>query len=248
MASFIQLKNTPIKEVIFTISFKENIALEKLELFKQLPQITEKFPIINTGFQTQLRSKNNEPPVSKVSEVGFIMKDKLNSYIIQAKKGSFAFHKVNGYESFETLLIKLETYWNELIKICGDLTILNLSVRYLNLIEKEKDEKISDLLNIVTKHPFGEENETNLTQHRFKYDKNSQITITVVTAKPNFVVTEKQNNKLKDGVVLDIIINKKINSDTQATFDFTNFNEMRTVKNEIFFKIITEKTINKYNK
>jgi uncharacterized protein (TIGR04255 family) len=247
MASFIQLESTPIKEVIFTISFKENVALEKLQLFKQLPQITEKFPIINTGFQTQLSAKNNEAPVPKVSEVGFIMKDKSNSYIIQAKKGSFAFHKVNGYENFEALLTKLEVYWNDLIKICGDLTILNLSVRYLNLIEKEKDEKISDLLNIVTKHPFGE-NETNLTQHRFKYDKNPQITITVVTAKPNFVVTDKQNNKLKDGVVLDIIINKKIDSNKQIAFDFTNFNEMRTVKNEIFFKSITEKTINKYNK
>jgi uncharacterized protein (TIGR04255 family) len=247
MASFIQLKNTPIKEVIFTISFQENIELEKLEFFKKLPLIIENFPIANMGFRTQLSPGKNELSVSKVSQMGFILKDKSNSYIIQAKRGSFAFHKVNGYESFESILIKLETYWDELVKICGNLTIFNLSVRYLNLIGKEEKEKVSDLLTIVTKHPFGEDNETNLTQHRFKYDKNPQITVIVVTAKPNFIDPDKQNNKVKDGVVLDIIVNKKIDAQEGKVFRFESFNEMRGIKNDIFFKSITEQTIKKYS-
>jgi len=36
MASFIKLKNPPIREIIFTISFSENVSLEKLDAFKSL--------------------------------------------------------------------------------------------------------------------------------------------------------------------------------------------------------------------
>ena len=240
MASFITLKKTPIKEIIFTISFKENVELEKLENFKSLPKITETFPICNKGFNAQVEAiSDQEAPTTKVSSDGFILKDKSpHSYLIQARRGSFSFHKVNGYESFEDLIIQLKTYWDLFIEVSGQLTVVNLSVRYLNFIEQSKDEKINDLITINTTHPFGAI-KTNFTQHQFRYDKNPDIVVNVVTA-------IGQDGE-KNGIVLDIILNKRIEINKELTFDFTSFNDMRTVKNEMFFKSITEHTIKKYN-
>ena len=240
MASFIKLKNTPIKEIIFTISFKENIELEKLEIFKKAPKIAENFPLVNKGFNTQIEAKLNQVPTSNVSTDGYIFRSKsAEPYLIQARRGSFSFHKVNGYESFESLINELKTYWDILIQSCGQLTIVNLSVRYLNFIEKNTEENINDLITINTVHPFGKKIDTNFTQHKFIYDKNPEIIVNVITA--------IGKNGDKDGVILDVILNKKIEIKKDEVFDFNTYTDLRTAKNDIFFKSITEKTINKYN-
>ncbi len=240
MASYIKLKNPPIKEIIFTISFKENIEPEKLEKFKASSKIAENFPVVNKSFNTHVQAIQNQTPTTRVLSDGFIFGSKEpHTYLIQARRGSFSFHKINGYVSFEDMVKELKIYWDELIACCGTLTIVNLSVRYLNFIEKNKEEKINDLITINTTHPFGDNNETHFTQHRFNYENEPEITVNVVTA--------RAKDKDKDGILIDVILNKKVQLANGQGFDFASFNDMRTAKNDIFFKSITEETIKKYN-
>ena len=240
MASFIKLKNTPIKEIIFTISFNENVPVEKLDIFTGLPQIKNTFPIVDKGFNTHLVAKPKEQPTSKTSIDSYILRSlKPLSKIIQARKGSFSFHKVNGYEHFEKLISELHEYWGLFVQCTGVLTVNNISVRYLNFIEKDKEEDFIDLVTIHTQHPFGKEIESNFTQYRFKYDSIPTITANVITA--------KGKDGLKEGIVLDIILNKKIEMIQNIEIIFSSFYDLRIAKNDLFFRSITEKTINKYN-
>lgn len=238
MASFIKLKQTPIKEIIFTISFTENIDDTKLELFSKLPLIQDVFPIKNSGFNTHVQALNNQPPKAKVSLDGFILRsEKPYKKILQARKGSLSLHVVNIYESFDNIIVELKKYWDLLIECCDKLTVNNLAVRYLNFIEFKEGDLIEDLITINTKHPFGKNIENAFTQHKFAYDKNPQISINVVST--------IGKNETKNGIILDILLNKKI--ENNGDFGFNNFGDMREAKNDIFYKSITELTINRYN-
>lgn len=239
MATFIKLKQTPIKEIIFTISFQENVDDTVLEVFTKLPAIHTNFPSINKGFNTQVQAVNNQPPTAKVSVDGYILRSETpHIKLLQVRKGSLALHLVNKYENFDTLINELSKYW-ELLESCyeHDLTVNGITVRYLNFIELRENDNTEELTTINTKHPFGTKLENTFTQHRFAYEENAAITINVVS-------TIGKNDK-KDGIVLDIILNKKI--ETTGKFSFDSFTDMREAKNDIFFRSITEKTIKRYN-
>lgn len=238
MASFIKLKRTPIKEIIFTISFKENIDDTNLEVFSLLPLIKDNFPVKNNGFNTQVQALNNQPPKTKVSLDGFILRSETPyKKILQARKGSLSLHVVDNYENFDNITTELKQYWNLLIKCCKELTVNGLTVRYLNFIELKEGDLIEDLITINTKHPFGKKIVNAFTQHKFAYDKNPSITINVVST--------IGKNETKNGIILDLILNKKI--ENNSPFNFDSFVDMREAKNDIFFKSITEGTINRYN-
>jgi len=240
MAYFIKLKNPPIREIIFTISFNENVPVEKLDVFKGLPEIAKTFTVIDKGFNTEVVAKNNEQPISKTTLDGYLLRSPATfSRIIQARKGSFALHKVNGYEEFEILIKEFFKYWDLLVQCTGTLTVNNISVRYLNFIEKSSNETTNDLITIVTNHPYGDAIDNNFTQYKFKYDKAPEIEATIIIA--------KGKNGNSDGMVLDIILNKKINNSPNREFILNSFADMKAAKNDLFFRSITETTIKKYN-
>lgn len=233
MASSIKLKNTPIKEIIFTISFNETIPLEVLEGYKQLPEIAEKFTIADKGFNMKVEAMGGEQPVSNASVDGYVLRCLPLSRIIQARRGSFSFHKVNGYEAFEKLMAEFRYYWDLLIQITGKLTVNNLSVRYLNFIAENPGEKMTT---IRTGHPFGEHIEGYFTQYRFKYDQNPQIGVNIITAKG------------KEGeIILDIILNMPLRNEPNTQIVFDSLASMQQVKNDLFFRSITEEAIQKFN-
>ena len=211
MASFIKLKNPPIREIVFSISFYETVAVSRLECFKELPEISNTFKVADKGFNTEVIAKINEQPTSNTTLDGYVLRSSnALSKIIQARRGSFALHKVNGYEEFEILIKEFFEFWDLLIKCTGKLTVNNISVRYLNFIEKKPTEKISDLITITTTHPYGEAIDNNFTQYKFKYDKKPEIESTIIIA--------KGKNGDTDGIVLDIILNKKIINEANKEF------------------------------
>lgn len=233
MTDFIKLSTTPIMEIIFTISFNENVPIDKLDEFKAIPQILNKFTIVDKGADTSKEGKYTE-----IID-GYVLKCPTpESRIIQAKRGSFSYHKVNGYEGFELLLNELHEYWSCFTKITGELTINNLSVRYLNLIEKEPHEKNSDILTIYTNHPFGAQVTSSFHQINLKYETPSDIVANIITADGDVVMGA--------GIILDISLDKKITEKQDIDTIFQVFYDMRTTKNEIFFNSITDNTVKKY--
>ena len=214
--------------------------MEKLDIFKSSSEIAKRFPTVGKGFNTQLEAKGNEQPTSKTFLDGYVLRcPPPLSRIIQARRGSFSFHKINGYENFEILIKELYEHWDILVQSVGSLTVNNLSVRYLNFIVINPGEEINDILTIHTTHPFGKAIESNFLQYKFKYDANPEIDTTVITA--------KGNEGTQSGIVLDIILNKKIRDEQNKDAFFSYFFDMRKAKNDLFFRSITENTIIKYN-
>jgi len=71
-----KLKRTPIKEIIFKISFNETIDMAFLGKFKNLSHISEKFPLVDNGFHADIRESDGQKPETTVLNDGYNLKNK----------------------------------------------------------------------------------------------------------------------------------------------------------------------------
>lgn len=229
----------PIKEIIFSISFSDDIEINCLNKFIELQEIKKAFPTIKPGYKANIKNLNDDkPPVSNVHKAGYILKcDEPCNRILQAKLGLFAFHKTKEYETFRNLMSELSHYWSLFQSCTGKLKVTNVSLRYLNFIEIEENENIRDYLKIDVSSPFGPYlNEFIHLKFKIENDQNSDATI---------VVTKGKDGQ-KKGIILDIILNKNFDKQIFDLIEFA-FEGMREIKNDIFQKAIKVKTKKKYN-
>ncbi|MDD5150944.1 MAG: TIGR04255 family protein [Flavobacterium sp.] len=238
MATFLKLENPPIKEIIFTISYNEIIDNDGLQRFVNEPKIKDDFKIVHKSIKKEIHI-NSSSDSAKLSSLhdGFIITSP-NKKIIQIKKGSFSFHKVDGYCSYQELYENMIEYWELLDKsTLDDLIVNNISVRYINLILKDESENSQDLLTIYTKNEFEEEilNFRNYISFKHKLDKSLQINI--------FTANEENQN----GIVLDITLTKSIIQKNSCKDFYEDLQGFRNIKNEVFFKCLTKNTIKKLN-
>lgn len=238
MTGYFDLKHTPIKETILSISFSNNVTIDCLKKFKELELIRLRFPNAAEGFNTSLTSDTpTSPPIADVQKSGFILRcEPPCNRILQAKRGLLAFHLTKEHEPFANILKEFDEYWSLFQECTSSLNVTQVSLRYLNFISKEDDEKPDDLVTIITKSPFPME-ESFFNQVKFKVPQDKTVTATIVTT------IGKEQGKL--GIILDITLQRKYE---QRSFENISkaFDGMREIKNNIFRDSITETTLNKY--
>jgi uncharacterized protein (TIGR04255 family) len=240
MANYPTLSYTPIRETIFTISYSETIPHEVIKLFSQKKEIAEKYDSVSDGFSTNVVATEGQTPQANITADGYILKCNKDHKIIQARKGSFSFHRVNHYENFDVLLSELMSLWESLVSCCEKkLRINNISLRYLNFIEFDDNDKISDLIKIVPTNPFTDDLSQSFVHLNFKDKEHENVDINVFTAYP--VIRES-----KRCVILDNILNQKQENTDNYEAIKNDFIIMRGIKNYVFFTSVTEYTLNKY--
>lgn len=234
---------TPIKEIIFTLSFKGEVNNTHIMEFIKDPIIVKDFNV-NRQKEELAAVKINEQSVQGFTEHSTILENSEKDKILRVRKGAVALYKVNEHEKYEYLLNALVEYWESLkSKVEDDLMIQGISLRYINFIECEEKETIKDLLNIYTNHPFSEE-EINRNFSQIQLLKPDNIHPTPIEVN---LVASNASHKGKKGVLFDIILNRKVEEEEEQTLNAL-FKGMRNIKNELFFKSITDRTINKYTK
>lgn len=234
------MNENPIKEIIFSISFAENVDIKNLDRFVKKSEIKKAFPISKKGYNANLKAdiKNEkETPITDIQRNGYILKsDEPHNKILQVRKGMFAFHKTREYKSYEELIPELNLYWQLLQSCAKRLTVTNVSLRYLNFIEIENQSKFKEYVTIETKSPF-KDIDSSFTSFNFNVDTNSNTDVKIIVA--------KGVDGTKNGIILDIILNRHFKNKTFCNISDA-FNDMRKYKNDIFEKCITKKTKNKY--
>lgn len=242
MASLSDFESTPIKEIIFTISFSSDVEMSCLEKFKELPEIATKFSNQEEQYTTQINNIEIFKPTTTFVKNGFLLKSSPDdNKVLQIKTGVFSFHKINQYEQYHNLLSELIRYW-ELFTMClnSKISITRVSLRYINFIKIEGKETLKDLVNINTNHPFNKfVLNSNFNKIQFNYNQGDNTPIDVT------LVTSMAKDKDKDGVLLDIILNKQIPASSKQTLQ-PLFEGMRNIKNYLFEQSITTTTFDKY--
>lgn len=143
------LRQTPIKETIFSVSYEEIVDATCFEKFLRLELVRNKFKDIKPSIDQQFKIKDQGVEISS-NENGFHLKNE--NEVIQIRKGSFSLHYLNGYIKFSEILNELIKYWLEFDKVTNDdLTITDFSVRYINVIETDNENQPSHLVQLYPK-------------------------------------------------------------------------------------------------
>lgn len=229
------LDNTPIKEIIFSISYEEIVDKDCFDKFVNLNSIKEKFNEIKPSETNSIRITNKGLKHSK-DNTGFHLKNE--NEVLQMRMGSISYHYLNKYIEFDEILGSIIKYWKCFDQVSKDtLTVSEISVRYINVIEVDEDNPASHLVQLYPKQSDDREiiNFQNLVS--FSYLKHPKYVVNVVSTKP------------KDGLVLlDISVSYKYDNFKQEIEIAEKFKALQEIKNKAFFDSITAKALIKYLK
>lgn len=233
---FPTLDNTPIKEIIFSISYDGIVDKSCFDKFVNLDFVKEKFNNIKPSETNSIQITNEGLKHSK-DNTGFHLKNE--NEVLQMRMGSISYHYLNTYRNFDKILDSLITYWEAFDQNTKDnLIISEISVRYINLIEIDEDNPASHLVQLYPKQSDDRKifNFQNLVS--FSYSKHPEYIINVVSTKPK-----------NEFVLLDISVNYKLLKGLNKEENLKDrFKPLQVLKNKAFFDSITAKALIKYMK
>ena len=228
------LSNTPIREIVFSLSYSELVDKDCFKKFINVDSIKKKFIDIKPSIDQKFNINNGKIEVDSI-ENGVHLKNE--NEVLQLKKGSLSYHYLNGYKEYSKLLASIVEYWKIFDEVTKDtLTITNYSVRYINLIEIDKENKPTHLVQLYPKQSFDKEVINFQNSVQFKYNDKKDYTVNAVSTRL------KDNN-----IVLDISVNGEIKDITKEKLNFEKlFEPLRELKNRAFFDSITARALIKY--
>lgn len=239
MNNWESLKNPPIQEAIFSITFSKELSVELLERFVNSGFVKAKFSqkvkrLSETTAAVEI--KDGEFQSINTSEVpnGYRLDSNDNSQTIILKANQLSYHKIRKYDTWENSINEFSEIWNSLLQ--NQLYNCNtLGVRFVNVIKLPfLSIELSDFFALYPTIPSG------VPQNLDGFFMT--VTIPKDEMRANIIQTVKSSSiiqKDKIGIILDIDITKPIQKDNIIVEDFQ---ELRDYKNELFFNIITEKT------
>lgn len=224
------LSHTPIKEIVLSISYDGYVDPTAFTKFCELESIKDEFDKIDPTRTINIKIDGGKADKPVLHSEGFILRNDQNK-ILQLRIGSISLHLINDYISMEELCCQLELYWNNFLGINSKISISNISVRYLNLIKSDVNDRIDDYLKIFVSHPFERKNLNQFSQLNLT---NDDVNISIVST------TGEMNGE--SGIILDNTFQMNVENETA----FQNFRKLHEMKNDFFFKAITEKTLKLY--
>lgn len=229
-----ELENTPIREIIFSISYEEIVNDDCFDRFIELDFIKKKFNEINPSVTSAIEIINDVPKFSK-NKNGFHLKN--NSEVLQMRKGSFSYHYLNKYCKFSEMLEGLMSYWKEFNEVTKEkLTINSISVRYINVINIDDENPESRLVQLYPKQSSDRDIINFQNSIHFTYRNSPNYLVNVVSTKPKH-----------DMLLLDITVSYKIDKESLNKIDLKeNFKPLQEIKNKVFFDSITAKALIRY--
>lgn len=226
------LKNAPVKETVFSISYENIVDNECYDKFSKLDKIKSRFSEIKKAADHKFQLSNGEVSLSSDS-IGFDLKNK--NEVLRIRQGQFSYHYLDTYEPFENIMKLFSDLWIEFDNVTkDDLKFGNCSVRYINLIESEKTEKPSRLVQLYPKYSSDRDIKGFQNSVRFSYNDSKDSEVNVVTS------------KLKnDNILIDITVSTLQNISNSSTIVDVLL-PLQEIKNKAFFDSITARTLLKY--
>ncbi|TVQ50155.1 MAG: TIGR04255 family protein [Saprospirales bacterium] len=227
-------ENNLIKEIMVSVSFEGDISLQTLEeRIEKSPLIMDTFKKTQDAYSTSLKFDPVKTK-SKTAKVGVILESgNKNKVILQVKTGIISYHMLDHYVSSDQFAKLFQEYWSEIVSL-ENIVPKELTIRYINFIPVEQGENLSDVINLKIEHPY------EMAESEFytsKFQKNG---------KPVSIVFAYDGLKERRGVYFDHSIKQMFNEKEKISNLADIINELRPIKNDIFFSILTEKTKNKY--
>lgn len=242
MAEYPILKNAPIAEALIDIrvKIKEGLGIEQLEAIHSL--ISEKYPEKKKQhrWESKFEFKEGESPISTAIDTafGYSFSSVDGKQIFQAKLDGFTFNRLKPYETWEVFRDEARKLW----KIYTETTapeIIRVAARYINRIEIPLP--INDFSEYLTAAPIIPEG--------MPQEVGSFFTRVVIHDREidcaGILTQALEQVNIPDilPIILDIDVFKQRTEGISEEEVWETLEKLRHLKNKIFFKSITKKTV-----
>lgn len=225
-----KLKVTPIKEIIFSISYEDIIDENGFDKFIDFPKIKETFRDIQPVFVLEVTNKG----ITEKKDIGsFHLKNEKE--VLQLRRGSFSYHFIDGYLEFDKILDNLLSFWGIFNDVLNkQFNVISVVVRYVNVIDVDEDSTASRLVQLYPKYSSDRKIQNFQNSVQFIYNDY-----------PNHIVNVSSTLPKKDLVLVDVTVRTKgIKIESGMIRDY--FIPLQDIKNKAFFDSITAKALLKY--
>jgi uncharacterized protein (TIGR04255 family) len=235
--------NAPITEALLDIrvNLPGEVDLTQLATIQDL--IKDQYPSRNermfwqSNFQIAQRDLKISPPTG--GPVGYAFTSRDGKQIVQVRKDGFSFSRLKPYEDWISLREEAKRLWQCYIQIASPTNITRLALRYINRIELPLP--MRDFKDYILTVP---EIAPNLPQGLADFFM--QLIIPIPTMNAIAIVTETvdvpQNLSSVLPLIFDIDVFREAVFDLNSAEVWDTFEQLRELKNDIFFQSITERT------
>ncbi len=234
---FKQFDKPPIKEAIFTISFKNNKSAEEIDAFCADEYIKTNFPNSHTSFRIEAHLDKKHPEISQREE-GYLLRgrDGFNK-AITIKSSLLSYHNFDKYAGWEVMVAEFQQTLECFKNVTGSNEITQISVRYLNHVILPESENIREYFRVLPIMPEGFEDKMNnfflqISVPDEAADLHGNITETILR-------TPGDNEQLN--FLIDIAVIKYLELNCKDVIVAEIFKSLRSFKNKLFLSCITKK-------
>jgi uncharacterized protein (TIGR04255 family) len=238
--TFPHLSKAPIVEAVIAISVVPSVTWDETslqsELKRRLPDFPKVEPLRQARYQIPIGKQNN-PTVEDFGCIGFKLHSSDNLHIAQFNKEAFVFSRLKPYLDWAQLRQEALRLWAIYFELLKPREVIRVGLRFINRIAI-KQEKIE--IDDYYKYPPTSLKELNWPLAGYLHHDVFQVPETQHSV--NLIKTV-QNIPGEIGLILDIDVFM------QNQFEYNELRikecleEMRWVKNKIFFSSLTEKII-----
>jgi uncharacterized protein (TIGR04255 family) len=227
---FPNLKNAPIAEAVIQITF-DKTDVDVLSHHNEFFLWAEKeFPLKEPQYDI---GQSENPNLESYSFTN-IHKNK----ILNISRNSFSLHYVEYYRDWIEFKDDAETYWGVFTNSFKPSQNYEISLRYINIFELSTPLRMEDYFKLgsVGDDDFGYPVHNFLNRYKI-FEKESKSFGEIILGKD-----QSFKHKSKVRIILDIDVSTRyLDSDIWVKFE-----KLRQLKNDIFFKIVTDKLIQEY--
>jgi uncharacterized protein (TIGR04255 family) len=238
--TFPHLSKAPIVEAVIAISVVPSVTWDETslqsELKRRLPDFPKVEPLRQARYQIPIGKQNN-PIVEDLGCVGFKLHSSDNLHIAQFNKEAFVFSRLKPYLDWAQLRQEALRLWAIYFELLKPMEVIRIGLRFINRIAIMQERvELSDYY----RHPPDSLKELNWPLAGYLH--HDVIRVPETQHSVNLIKTV-QNIPGERGLILDIdvFMGNRFEYNESSLKRFLE--EMRWVKNKIFFSSLTEKII-----
>jgi uncharacterized protein (TIGR04255 family) len=232
------LANAPIAEAVLDIQVRlpSNIRLTHLEAMHR--DIRDRYPNRRTRHRLEINIKlEGEAKTGSPTEDGYLFQSRDGKRIVQARLDGFTFNKLKPYDDWNALREEARELWGRYVDIARPEAAHRIALRYINRIELPLP--IHDFKDFVRTAPDIAPGIPQAVQNFFlrleiPYS-NGALAIVTETVQP----PEDPTSATTLPLILDIDVIRAEGFAPPFTGVWEKFEELRNMKNDIFFSTIT---------
>jgi uncharacterized protein (TIGR04255 family) len=244
MANYCYLEHAPIIEAVIDFRAKLPGNFDTSQLRAAALKIRDEYPTTEerNSFQAMVQLDPRKPTVSTQPPkfFGLFLKAPDQKQIAQFRVDGFAFSRLQPYTRWQEVVKEASRLWQVYTADCSPIAVTRIAVRYINRMEIPYGQfELSDYLTAPPAVPPDLAFPSVMTgySHRILITNQERgLNATIIQA------SEPVNELDKSILILDIDAYKSGEFNIDGSL-FSILEELRNMKNDIFFKSITEKTV-----